>query len=71
MLSRIRAPDNQRKSIYTAPWLRNFLADFGVAISIGSMVFVHEFVPDPYSMAAYYCVFALHDVRMFGLNLRC
>ena len=33
-----------RKSIYTSPLLRNFLADFGVAISIFAMVLVHEFI---------------------------
>ena len=31
-----------RRSQYTKPWIRNFLADFGVAISIFVMVLVHE-----------------------------
>ena len=33
-----------RGSLYAAPWLRNFLADFGVAIAIFAMVLVSQFV---------------------------
>eukprot|EP01046_Picozoa_sp_COSAG06_P041097 COSAG06_NODE_5059_length_3755_cov_2.121171_3_plen_194_part_00 len=33
-----------RKSEFTAAWLRNLLADFGVAIAIFAMVLVREFI---------------------------
>ena len=33
-----------RKSVYTAVWLRNLLADFGVAVAIFAMVLASQYI---------------------------